>query len=130
MDEIIVVLEESTLHITLNRPEHGNGVSDTMAIELTRLIDTAHERADFVVLRGAGPDFCTGRWVTGGPGGPVQGGHMGLELWRHPDDPPGQEFDALTIECTESRQPIVGGDGPADGFGLECGHDGQRLDRV
>ena len=72
-DEILVAIQDRALHITLNRPEHGNGVSDAMAIELTRLLDGAHERADFVVLRGAGSDFCTGRWVQGGgPGGPIE----------------------------------------------------------
>jgi enoyl-CoA hydratase len=72
-NDILALVEGRGLHITLNRPDHGNAASDAMAIELTRLIDSAHEQADYVVLRGAGADFCTGRWVTGGaPAGPVE----------------------------------------------------------
>ena len=46
--------------VTLNRSE-GNGVSDSMATELTQLLAIAHETADAVLLQSVGPDFCTGR---------------------------------------------------------------------
>ena len=67
-EDILVRQDGPALHLTLNRAERGNGVSDEMARELTRLVEGAHQTADFVVLRGAGADFCTGRWVP--PGGP------------------------------------------------------------
>ena len=53
------------LRITLNRPDHGNGATDHMATELTRLLNTAAEKSRLVVLRGAGKDFCIGRATMG-----------------------------------------------------------------
>ena len=53
------------LEITLNRPEIGNAASDAMAIELTKLLLSAGESAEIVVLRGAGDDFCVGRETMG-----------------------------------------------------------------
>lgn len=47
------------LRITLARPDCG--VSDSMAAALSAALDQAHEASDAVVLRSAGPDFCTGR---------------------------------------------------------------------
>lgn len=52
------------LEITLNRPEEGNAATDDMAAELTRLLEGAAD-ADFVILRGAGADFCVGRSSMG-----------------------------------------------------------------
>jgi len=66
--DIIAEQDGQILRITLNRPEHGNGISDDMARELTRLLGGAAETSHLVVLRGAGADFCTGRAApTGGP---------------------------------------------------------------
>lgn len=48
------------LRVTLNRTE-DNGVSDSMATALSAALLTAHESSDAVLLRSAGPDFCTGR---------------------------------------------------------------------
>lgn len=48
------------LTVTFNRTE-DNGVSDSMASALSQLLANAHETADAVLLRSAGPDFCTGR---------------------------------------------------------------------
>ena len=48
------------LRITLNRTE-DNGVSDSMASALSAALLSAHETSDAVLLRSAGPDFCTGR---------------------------------------------------------------------
>lgn len=59
--QLIVKQEGAILHITLNRPEQGNGVSDEMANAFIAALDNAAETAEFVVLRGAGDDFCTGR---------------------------------------------------------------------
>ena len=54
------------LHLTLNRPEHGNGASDAMAFDLAGLLRGAEERAWVVVLRGSGDDFCVGRQSMAG----------------------------------------------------------------
>ena len=54
------------LRITINAPERGNAVTDEMVAELTGVINDAHKRADIVVLRGAGKDFCVGRHGMGG----------------------------------------------------------------
>jgi len=69
-NEILVKQDGPILHITLNRPEAGNGVTDPMARELTTLINQAHENFDMVVLRGSGKDFCVGRAVFTPPTSP------------------------------------------------------------
>lgn len=56
---LIIEQQGRILSVTLNRED--NGVSDSMASALSKLLSTAHETADAVVLRSAGPDFCTGR---------------------------------------------------------------------
>lgn len=60
-DDILVRQDGPVLHLTLNRPETGNGVTDEMAAHLTGLLLGADETSRLVVLRGAGDDFCTGR---------------------------------------------------------------------
>ena len=57
---LIIEQKDRLLSVTLNRTE-DNGVSDSMASALSQLLANAHETADAVVLRSAGPDFCTGR---------------------------------------------------------------------
>jgi len=54
------------LNVTLNRTE-DNGVSDSMASALSGVLLKAHETSDAVLLRSAGPDFCTGRIRDAGP---------------------------------------------------------------
>lgn len=66
---IIAKQDGPILHITLNRPEAGNGMSDAMVIELTGLIESAPKTSRLIVLRGAGAEFCIGRW-TGPPANP------------------------------------------------------------
>src|SRR5262249_7573068 len=51
--------------ITSTGPDHGNGATDYMATELTRLLNGAHEKSRLVVLKGAGKDFCIGRATMG-----------------------------------------------------------------
>ncbi len=73
-NEILVQQDGPILRVTLNRPEAGNGVSNEMAANLADILDRAVETSQFVVLRGAGADFCTGRWYQGGraSGGPPE----------------------------------------------------------
>ena len=68
-NEIQVQQDGPILRITLNRPAEGNGMSDAMVAELTGLIDAAPRTSRLVVFRGAGADFCIGRWV-GPPANP------------------------------------------------------------
>jgi enoyl-CoA hydratase len=69
-NELLIEQRGSILQITINRPEQGNGMSDDMSIELTHVLDHAHEAADVLVLRGAGEDFCIGR--ARNPSGPTR----------------------------------------------------------
>ena len=62
---LLIEAQDRLLRITLNRTE-DNGVSDSMASALSQLLLTAHERADAVLLRSAGPDFCTGGVLDAG----------------------------------------------------------------
>jgi hypothetical protein len=64
-DHILTARKGPVLEITLNRPEIGNAASDAMAIELAKLLLSAGESAEIVVLRGAGDDFCVGRETMG-----------------------------------------------------------------
>ncbi len=73
MPDILSKQNGAILEITLNRPEHGNGATDAMAVEMTRLIKEAPEATQCIVLRGAGSDFCIGRATMGQrPTGPVE----------------------------------------------------------
>ncbi len=66
-DGILSRQDGEILRVTFNRPDAGNGATDDMARELTRLLGAAHETARVVVLDGAGADFCTGRAQMGTP---------------------------------------------------------------
>jgi enoyl-CoA hydratase len=74
MPDILSKLDGGVLEITLNRPEHGNGATDAMAVEFTRLIEEVGEETRCIVLRGAGSEFCIGRAMFGQPApqGPVE----------------------------------------------------------
>ena len=82
-NEILTARKGPVLEITLNRPEIGNAASDAMAVELTKLLLSAGETYEIVVLRGAGEDFCVGRETMGkrGPGAPPEA----FELRRRND---------------------------------------------
>src|SRR5262249_33853679 len=67
MSDFLVEQQGLVLRITINHPERGNGMTDAMAGELTRIIDGAAKSASVMVLTGAGNDFCIGRHR--GPGG-------------------------------------------------------------
>lgn len=65
-NEILVHQDGPMLRVTLNRPDAGNGVSNEMAAELAGILERAADTSQFVLLRGAGTDFCAGRWHAGG----------------------------------------------------------------
>ncbi len=51
--------------ITLNRPEIGNRVSDSMAGQLAGMIDAAAKDSRLILFKGAGAEFCLGREAMG-----------------------------------------------------------------
>lgn len=63
-NEILAQQDGPILRVTLNRPNDGNAMSDDMATELAGILDRAADTSQFVLLRGAGTDFCTGRWYA------------------------------------------------------------------
>lgn len=111
-DDLIVKQDGSVLRITINRPEAGNNVTDPMVLELTRVLNRAHETADLVVLRGNGADFCTGRAPR-----PANAPPPAAEAYRRRD-----EYDVVFNAYWAMRRtpvPIVGVvRGRAMGFGL------------
>ncbi len=108
-DEILIRNAGRIVEITLNRPDDGNGVTNDMAATLARAIGEAAD-SHFVVLRGAGDDFCTGRAGMGRP----------------PEDRPGayerRAQNEVIFDCyaafRRSPVPVVGlVQGRAAGFG-------------
>jgi enoyl-CoA hydratase len=72
MSDFLVDEQGAVLRVTINHPERGNGMTDAMAGELTRIIDGAAKSASVMVFTGAGDDFCIGRHREPGsaPSGP------------------------------------------------------------
>ncbi len=60
-NEISVSQDGKILRVTLNRGADGNGMTDDMVVELTRIIGDAPKTARIVRLEGAGSEFCIGR---------------------------------------------------------------------
>jgi len=109
-NEILTERDGEVTHITLNRPDDGNGMTNEMAVELTKILAEAGETSHFVTLRGAGEDFCTGR---AGMGRRPEGRPEALDL-RHQNE--------VIFNChgafRGSPAPIVGVvQGRALGFG-------------
>lgn len=65
MSDVLTSIDNDVLTITLNRPDDGNASTDHMAVELTEVMNGAHEKARMVVLTGAGDVFCRGRAAHG-----------------------------------------------------------------
>ncbi len=100
----------AVLHVTINRPETGNGMSNDMAVELAQILEGAAATSQFVVLRGAGKDFCLGR---AGMGQQPATQPEALEL-RRANEPVFQCYGAFR----RSPIPIIGVvQGRAIGFG-------------
>jgi enoyl-CoA hydratase len=111
MPDILSKQEGPVFEITLNRPDAGNAATDAMALELTRLVGTAPESAQLILLRGAGADFCVGRATMGAARPP---GHVdGYEL-RRANDTVFNAYGAMR----KSPIPVIGVvQGRALGFG-------------
>lgn len=71
-DEFLVERRDAALHITINRPDEGNTLTDPMLVELTALVEEASrdDTIKAIALRGAGGDFSHGRERAPSPGGP------------------------------------------------------------
>jgi enoyl-CoA hydratase len=69
-EEILDQCDGNLLTISLNRPEHANGLTDSGIAQLTSLLQGAAARARMVLLNAAGDDFCTGRIAPRGAAAP------------------------------------------------------------
>ena len=69
-EDILEQCDGNLLTITLNRPEHGNALTDAHIAQLTALLQGAAARARVVVLKAAGDDFCVGRMAPRGASAP------------------------------------------------------------
>ena len=78
MNDFLIEQQGGVLRVTINHPERGNGMTDAMAAELTRLVEDAAKSASVMVLRGAGEDFCIGRYRPPG-GAPKEAGSRARE---------------------------------------------------
>src|SRR5882757_5184277 len=77
MSDFLVEQQGGVLRVTINHPERGNGMTDGMAGELTRIIDGAAKSASVMVLTGAGNDFCIGRHREPGGAPPAHSDALG-----------------------------------------------------
>jgi enoyl-CoA hydratase len=64
-NDLLVETDGDICRITMNRPDAGNALTDAMVVSLAQALDTASTKAQLVMLRGAGAEFCTGRSPTG-----------------------------------------------------------------
>ena len=64
-DDILTRRSGPVFEVILNRPDDGNAATDAMAADLTRIIGEAAQTSHFIILRGAGSDFCVGRSSMG-----------------------------------------------------------------
>lgn len=62
MQTLLLIQDGAVLHITLNRPECRNAMSETMLTELGTVFGAIHDQLDIraVVLRGTQGNFCAG----------------------------------------------------------------------
>ena len=52
---------DHVLEVELNRPDHGNALTPAMAETITAALRALDAETRVVLIRGVGPDFCTGR---------------------------------------------------------------------
>jgi enoyl-CoA hydratase len=108
--DILTQQDGAILRVTINRPDTGNGMSNDMAVELAGILEGAANTSQFVVLRGAGKDFCIGR-AGMGQQPPTQPEALDL---RRSNEPVFQCYGAFR----RSTIPIIGVvQGRAIGFG-------------
>lgn len=113
-NEVLRETNGNVVTFTINRPDDGNKVSDTMASALADLITEAGKTAQIIVLKGAGADFCLGRAQMGRPAGAPSAPPDTLDLRDANDETVFKAYGAFR----NSRAPVVGVvKGKALGFG-------------
>lgn len=80
-DYILVEQIERVLRITLNRPEKRNALSHELQRELLEVVELAQDDDDIrvIIIRGAGPSFCSGYDIGGLEGAPKKAVEWTLE---------------------------------------------------
>ena len=65
-ETILTEVRERVMHLTLNRPERRNALSERLKEELLRAIEAAEsdEGVGCILIKGAGPAFCSGHDFT------------------------------------------------------------------
>lgn len=119
--QIALRREGPWLHVTLNRPESRNAMSQQMVQELLAVADALHDNREVraVILRGAGGHFCAGGDIKDMATARAKAAEEGLAAWQRFNRVFGtllQRYDALpqvTIAVLEGA--VMGG-----GFGLAC----------
>ena len=112
--------EAGVLHVTLNRPEVRNAMSQAMVRELRAVLSQAEMRADVrvIVLRGAGGHFCAGADLS----------DMAASRMKLQDNPRALEetnaaFGELCVAYASTgiaTVAVVEGSCMGGGFGLAC----------
>jgi enoyl-CoA hydratase len=84
-DEVRIALTpEHVLEIELNRPEQGNALTPAMTGAISQTLREIGDDTRVVLLKAAGPDFCTGRAAAMPPAGTKA---TALDLRRAISDP-------------------------------------------
>lgn len=121
-ETLILELQESILHVTLNRGDVRNAMSLTMVAELATVFDAIEQDSDIraVVLRGAGGHFCAGGDIRD------MAGARGQKIAEGEKDPfyrLNRAFGAMIQQVNESSKVVVAvleGAVMGGGFGLAC----------
>lgn len=114
--EIIYKVEDDVLTITLNRPEHLNALTVSMADEIIAAFDAADadDAIRAIIVTGAGRAFCAGADLGNGAETFNLDAH-GYDAASKPRDVGG----LITLRIFQSLKPVIGAiNGPAVGFGL------------
>lgn len=119
-DTIKVAVQDSVLHVTLNRPEARNAMSLQMVLELQTLLNQVASKHDIrvIVMRGANGHFCAGgdiKDMANARAQLSQGGNPYFDLNR--------QFGHLITQANQCPQLLITlleGAVLGGGFGLAC----------
>ena len=114
---LLLSLDASVLHITLNRPDSRNAMSLAMVSELRAVLESLRNDLNVraIVLRGAGGHFCAGGDIKDMAGARAAGGDAYRSLNR--------AFGSLLEEAQSAPQVLIAvleGAVLGGGFGLAC----------
>jgi 2-(1,2-epoxy-1,2-dihydrophenyl)acetyl-CoA isomerase len=117
--DLLVTRGGGVLRVTLNRPTRRNALTAAMVDAMTAAVEAADldDTTRVVVIRGAGPDFCSG-FDIGGPGGPGGGGVRDRPRAGHMQRGLHANAHRLVRTLNEVQLPVVAAvRGWAAGFG-------------